>query len=366
MKKVLIDASTIRAGGGIQVSLSFLNDLIKLKKSNLFDLYLSKELFEACKREKIKIYKNFNLVRLRNLPYLFSIFYQILWYQKYDKVFNIFGPPYFLFKPKKIISGFARTQFFFPNIYWKSPKYNSLVQIIKKFIQIYFFKRVDEIVTESKSVSLKFKRILKTKKKMHVVYNCLSKDFLNGTQKIKFLKKNNNQKLKLLYVGANYPHKNLEILGRIHHQFYKKTNQKILYLLTLSIEDFNKLPSIIKNNSHNFGIISQKKLKNLYKEANAVIFPSLAESFSISPIEALYCGKPLIASNRAFVREFCKNIPFYFDPHNEKDLLSKLLHFYSLKKNSKYKKRLKVGKKISLKYRNSLVRTKLYLRIIFA
>jgi glycosyltransferase involved in cell wall biosynthesis len=47
---------------------------------------------------------------------------------------------------------------------------------------------------------------------------------------------------------------------------------------------------------------------------DAVIFPSLLECFSATPLEAMVMGKPLFASDRPFNREVCHSHAHYFDP----------------------------------------------------
>lgn len=359
-KSVLIDCSTIRAGGGIQVAMSFLKKLIDKKIEKNFSLYISRELKFACMKQNIKL-TNFMETKIRVSHYIFSIFTNFIWYNKFDVVFCVFGPAYFLIKPKKLICGFARTQLYYPDIYWKNYEYNSLFEIIKKKIHIIFFHFVDIVIVEAKHVKKKYLTIIKEKKqKILVVNNFLSKDFLHGEKKLNF--NLNKFDFHLLYIGSNYPHKNLNILNSSIDYASKILKKKIGIILTLNEIDFNKLNQGLKEKSINLGYVEQRALKNLYFKSDAVIFPSLAESFSIGPIEAMSCMKPLIASNRDFIREFCHTVPYYFDPQNSKDIGRMIVKcFKDLKKN---KKKLIEGKKISKKFSNDELRTNQYLNII--
>lgn len=78
-----------------------------------------------------------------------------------------------------------------------------------------------------------------------------------------------------------------------------------------------------------------KFLGYLYKNASALVYPSLYEGFGIPPLEAmrLYC--PVIASNRGSIPEVCGTYAKYFDPTLEsslqfqlKDLLESSDHSY--------------------------------------
>jgi len=138
--------------------------------------------------------------------------------------------------------------------------------------------------------------------------------------------------------------------------------QPIKLITTLKEKEYYNLPKRLKKISLNLGIISALELKSAYYKSTAVIFPSLLESFSITPIEAMFCKKPLIASDRDFIREFCMKIPYYFNPVRSKSITCAIIKcLMDLKKNSA---RLNKGRKISEKYNNSLVRTKKYISII--
>lgn len=358
-KNVLIDCSTIRAGGGIQVSISFLKKLIDWKIAKNFSLYISRELYFACKQQKIKV-SNFKEVKIRKLYYLFSVFINFIWYHKFEIVFCVFGPAYFLVKPKKLICGFARTQLFYPKIYWKSYKYNSYYEILKKKIHLFLFKFTDVLIVEAKHVKNKYLKLSKNKKIIYIVNNCLSDDFLRGKKKINVNLKEFD--FNLLYVGSNYPHKNLNNLNNSLNYASEIIKKKIGIFFTLSDIDFNRLNNELKEKSINLGYVEPKKLKNLYSQIDAVIFPSLAESFSITPIETMYCMKPLLASNRDFIKEFCHKIPYYFNPDSSKSIGLAIVK--CLKEQNKNINRLIQGKKISNKFANDDLRASKYLKII--
>ena len=362
MKKILIDCSTISAGGGIQVSISFIKDLIDCKLSKKFSIYSSRALYLSCKKQKIDIIKNFNDVRIRNLPYIFSIFLNSIWYQHFDVVFNIFGPPYFFFKPKKMISGLARPQLFYSDIFWEKRFIFKIINKIKNFIhKLIYTYRVDTIIVEAHHVKKKCDKIFKGNKKIFIVKNCLSSNFISSINKFRKINKIKFNNL-LLYVGANYSHKNISILAPAINGASLILKKKIKLLTTFSHNDYKNLPSDIKKITINLGVVSSLQLKSVYLKSKAVIFPSLLECFSITPIEALYCKKPLIASKKDFITEFCKNVPYYFDPKDHTSISKAIVNcFNEFHKNDN---RLKRGKTISKKYINSLIRSKKYLKII--
>ena len=70
----------------------------------------------------------------------------------------------------------------------------------------------------------------------------------------------------------------------------------------------------------NVGPLSISQVPTLLARCDAVIFPSLMESCSASPIEAMYMNKLLFASDLPFVHESCGGAPIYFDPTSPRDI----------------------------------------------
>lgn len=73
--------------------------------------------------------------------------------------------------------------------------------------------------------------------------------------------------------------------------------------------------------------ISDDKLKMLYINAAALIFPSLKEGFGIPLLEAINFKLPIICSNIPTFREIMGDKALYFDPNSEDELYSNLLLF---------------------------------------
>lgn len=63
----------------------------------------------------------------------------------------------------------------------------------------------------------------------------------------------------------------------------------------------------------------------LYKNASALVYPSLYEGFGMPPLEAMRVYCPVIASNRGSIPEVCGSSAKYFDPTSETSLQSRLL-----------------------------------------
>jgi glycosyltransferase involved in cell wall biosynthesis len=71
--------------------------------------------------------------------------------------------------------------------------------------------------------------------------------------------------------------------------------------------------------------LPQTDLPRIYSGARAYVFPSLAESFGMTVLEAMACGVPVAVSNREPLPEICGEAAVYFDPLNTDQMSTCLL-----------------------------------------
>jgi len=67
------------------------------------------------------------------------------------------------------------------------------------------------------------------------------------------------------------------------------------------------------------GRVSDVELKALYTGAKALVFPSKTEGFGLPPLEAMFCGCPVIATTGGAVPEGCGDSALYADPASPKE-----------------------------------------------
>lgn len=72
------------------------------------------------------------------------------------------------------------------------------------------------------------------------------------------------------------------------------------------------------------GFVSDAELKALYENATCFVFPSLYEGFGLPPLEAMYCGCPVIASREASLPEVCGDAALYCDANSIDDIAAKI------------------------------------------
>jgi len=72
------------------------------------------------------------------------------------------------------------------------------------------------------------------------------------------------------------------------------------------------------------GFVTDGELKALYENAGCLVFPSLYEGFGLPPLEAMYCGCPVVASSRTSIPEVCGDAALYCDATSADDTAKKI------------------------------------------
>jgi glycosyltransferase involved in cell wall biosynthesis len=121
----------------------------------------------------------------------------------------------------------------------------------------------------------------------------------------------------VLAVGSLYPHKNLTILHSINWDEFGVDLCVVGEAPSTNAKAFQKVVDEARaqpRNIHYLGRRSDSEIRSLYMNAFAYVLPSLYEGFGFPPLEAMYCGCPVIASDRTSIPEVCGEGALYFDP----------------------------------------------------
>ena len=110
------------------------------------------------------------------------------------------------------------------------------------------------------------------------------------------------------------------------------------------------------------GAVDINQIPSLYKKIDFLFMPTLLEVFSTTYLEAMYMGKPIIASDMGFARDICGNSALYNNPLDPLDYARSIDRLY--KDKNLQIKLVENGKHNLKKFGNSLDRTKKYIKII--
>lgn len=152
-----------------------------------------------------------------------------------------------------------------------------------------------------------------------------------------------NSKPLFIYVGNFYPHKNVENLIKA----FAKVSRNAQLILIGPDDYFSKrLTQLINQLSQGKRIVfyhnpSKTELIYFYKNASALIHPSLSEGFGLPIIEAAYFNLPIIASDIEVFRELLGRSYISFNSLSIDDITKKINQFLSQRKKVDYANLLK-------------------------
>jgi glycosyltransferase involved in cell wall biosynthesis len=135
-----------------------------------------------------------------------------------------------------------------------------------------------------------------------------------------------------LYVGSRNPnYKNFNTLLDAFAQVAAAHSEAVLCVVgsALRSDEMAQVNALrIADRLHLFNNVSDRHLAKLYRCSLAFVYPSLYEGFGIPPLEAMACGTPVIAANRASIPEVVGDGGILFEPHAIQDLADILLNLY--------------------------------------
>ena len=85
----------------------------------------------------------------------------------------------------------------------------------------------------------------------------------------------------------------------------------------------------------NVGPLLSSACPEFYKTLDGLIFPSLLECFSVSPLEAISCNLPVFCSNLPFMFDIYGDSVVYFDPYSAYSIASVIHSFYLLPESAR-------------------------------
>jgi glycosyltransferase involved in cell wall biosynthesis len=136
---------------------------------------------------------------------------------------------------------------------------------------------------------------------------------------------------KYFFYPASYStHKNFEIVLSLL-KLIKEKNLPYVLVLTLDFEVASEFLEKIKSsnldNVINLGKVNLELMPSLYKQVDALFFPSLLETYGLPYIEAMAFEKPILTSDLDFAQAICDDVAFYFDPFDAVSILNVMQHY---------------------------------------
>jgi glycosyltransferase involved in cell wall biosynthesis len=315
---ILINASGIKKGGGLQVADSILKELPKYKE-HFFLLVLSNELWYfaqvLCGENNMKIEnynfkKNFFCVVSGRNSYLDNLVID----NNIDAVLTIFGPS--IWVPRCLhISGFARAQILLK----KSPLFkvqrvgdNIKFHLKYGFIKFLFYRCSAIYYTENPYIS-ELLKVAFPKKNIYTVTNYYNQVFDHREQWNCDIVLPKFYGFTILTVSSNYRHKNLSIIAQtVNYLRNKYPHFSFRFVVTIDNTELHFLNSSDKNYVLFVGKVDVSQCPFLYSQANVMLLPSLMECFSASYPESMRMRVPIITTDLEFAHSLCGDAALYY------------------------------------------------------
>lgn len=197
------------------------------------------------------------------------------------------------------------------------------------------FKYATCIAAQTNSIKNRLSNLFELEGKVLVIPNAVSLDAVRiGESKAEKNKGGNIgiKTFRFLCLSRYYEHKNIEIFIPLA-TLIKERKLKYKIIITINPRQHKKaaefLGKVIELDLgdiiENIGLVKLEDVHAAYRNADALILPTLLESFSGTYIESAFYQKPVFTSDIDFAHEVCGNSAIYFDPENPLDILMKML-----------------------------------------
>lgn len=286
--------------------------------------------------------------------------------QDFDAVYTVFGPIYLWSISAVSIVGFAQPWIIFPDneIYRSFSFYERIKVRVKYFVQSFFFRRADRLVVELEHVkSALLGRSFLTAERINIVHNCLNSIYHRPEQWAPLNIGISKKKFSIGFVGRDYPHKNTIILPAIKKELIDFYGLDVNFYVTFNPVEWSAKSDLFRCSVNNVGVLDVAQCPTFYKLMDAIIFPSVLECFSATPLEAMAMEKKLFASDRRFVRDVCGDFACYFDPESPKAAAALIANYFA-KEFGRDDAKLKLAQSHVINFSNPVQRALDYLKIM--
>lgn len=315
--RILLNAANLHKGGGVAVAASVIDSL-------------SREVDAASVTVLCSTTVDANLLSLGTDTSTFARYIvhdlqgiKALWRRTpvratdYDAVLNVFGPVYSLPLARGSTMGFAQGWIAFPD----SAAYSVLSwrdrsrARCKYWVQAQFFRLAGVLVVEQEAIrrALSSNRTL-GRMTVAVVPNAVDPIFTDPSRWAAVDFGQETRRPRVGVAAGHYVNKNLEVFPSVRRALRELHGIEADFFVTIGPDAWAAMSPEFRSEVTNLGPLTLAQSASFTASLDAVLFPTLLESFSATPIEARAVGTPLIASDLPVVRETVGDYAAYVDP----------------------------------------------------
>lgn len=138
--------------------------------------------------------------------------------------------------------------------------------------------------------------------------------------------------LRLFWPARGYWHKNHAVLVPLCQELVRRgLDARVRVFVTLEKNGDRRVRRLLRSLEPyapivtNLGPLVPADVHRWFRETDALLLPTLLESFSLTYIEAAAWRRPVLTSDRDFARHACGAAGYYFDPEDPVDICGRIL-----------------------------------------
>lgn len=326
--KYLINGISAKVGGGKSVLNNFLNELlldVEFLENRNITVVIPHEFDYGGFPNHLNIIKIPRFLSGGIFTFLLIILILPLFlkFKRFDVVFNLADIPIPTAKKQAMIFDWAFAIYTDQEIWERMSLTERMYKKFKLKVFDTTLNYVDVLMPQTEIAKARLESKYKLKNLL-VIPNAVNLSVVGLESNIDVQK---HDKFVFYYLTHYYPHKNIEALLDFADQFRDiLTGCKIILTLDETNKNVQRLLTIIEiaelsDLVVNVGPIEFSNIASFYDTVDALIMPSLLESFSGSYVEAMSRGKCILTSDRDFAKSVCGEAALYFDPLNSRSIM---------------------------------------------
>lgn len=138
-------------------------------------------------------------------------------------------------------------------------------------------------------------------------------------------------RMTFVYPANYYPHKNHDVLLDVARRI-RSRRQPLTMVVTLDPDEHPGAAAFLGRVEQesltaeiaNVGRVPGAHMPSLYRECDALLMPSLLETFGFPYVEAMQHGLAILTSDRDFARSVCGDAAIYFDPADPESIAAEM------------------------------------------
>lgn len=335
MRTVLINAMTIKEGGGAVVFIKTFNEMITQDRDTKYYVVIDEVL-----HSQIDVTQH---VTILVFPWIKKSPLHLLWWNEFvlpklvkklkiDCVYSQINTLPFRKLPCKEWLFVQNAGFFSKEFIRLNAKYNNTLrqkigwQIRKQWV-FYSIKKADRVTVPTTALGDAICKQLKLKHNS-ILTILPGAGLAEGQVELKAMPV--KRALRIGYITKYGVQKNFDVLFEAAAKLkLKNIDFKLILTLNENHSPFQYVNALIQKYNiadliENQGELSEMKLRDLYLTLDLFVFPSLCESIGLTLLEAMYYAIPVMAANTASNRELLGELGVYFNSYDAIDLYNKI------------------------------------------